>query len=367
MYQKRGIRVYLPVFSDRMLERLVYPLSWERSADSMSFDEWRLTARAKFTECLLTPPPAAPYEPVVVGEERRNGYTARRIVFNLSADSRVLAYLLVPDGAGPFPTVHLLHDHGARFDIGKEKVIRPFDEPQERIESAHEWVDYCYGGRWIGDELARRGYACFASDALFWSDRGGVGYEQMGALCANMMLLGSSMAGTIAHEDLRANEFLASMPEVDQSRIAAMGLSFGSYRTWQLSALTDQVAAGVAICWLSTIAGQMQPGVNMTTGAYPMVHPNLHNSLDIPDVASIACPKPMLSYHGLQDGLFGTDSVRAAHAKMRAVWESQGVGDRLETRMWDVPHEFNVDMQAAAFSWLDEQMDVPSTGATEAQ
>ncbi|MCI0542011.1 MAG: hypothetical protein L0Z50_42990, partial [Verrucomicrobiales bacterium] len=34
----------------------------------------------------------------------------------------------------------LLHDHGAKFDIGKEKVIEPWDEPPEKIESARKWI-----------------------------------------------------------------------------------------------------------------------------------------------------------------------------------------------------------------------------------
>jgi hypothetical protein len=38
------------------------------------------------------------------------------------------------------------------------------------------------------------------------------------------------------------------------------------------------------------------------------------------------------------------------------VWESQGVRDRLETKLWDVPHEFNAEMQEEAFAWLDRQL-----------
>ena len=40
----------------------------------------------------------------------------------------------------------------------------------------------------------------------------------------------------------------------------------------------------------------MVPGNNQTTGqsAFSMTHPGLANLLDYPDVASLACPKPML-------------------------------------------------------------------------
>lgn len=61
------------------------------------------------------------YDMSVVGTEQRAGYEARKIWFNVSEWSRIPAYLLVPDGKGPFPAIIMLHDHGAHFSIGKEK------------------------------------------------------------------------------------------------------------------------------------------------------------------------------------------------------------------------------------------------------
>lgn len=356
-YQTAGVEGFLPAFAEQAVRRLSFPLSW-LAGGYAEFAAWRQAARAKLRECLLAPPPPAPFDPALLAEQDRGPYVARKVALNISADSRVLAYLLVPKGRGPFPAVLLLHDHGARFDIGKEKMIEPFDDRPERLASAREWTATYYGGRFVGDELARRGYLCFCTDALNWSDRGGAGYEGQQALACNLLHMGMSLAGLIAHEDLRAAEFVASLPEVDPRRIAALGWSMGAYRTWQLCALTDRIAAGVAICWMSTIQGQMRPGINQTRGqsAFTMVHPNLHNYLDFPDVASIACPKPMLFYNGRQDALFPVDSVEAAYAKMRRVWESQGVGDRLEAKLWERGHIFDEAMQEEAFAWLAEQL-----------
>ena len=353
-YQTSGIRDSLPVFRDALAERLTFPLSW-LSGSFTNFGEWRSAGRAKVRECLLKPLVAAPFEPFVIAEQDRGSYTARKVVFNLTGDSRVLGYLLMPKGPGPFPAVLLLHDHGARFDIGKEKVIEPWDDKPEKLKSAREWVGKYYGGRFIGDELARRRYVCFTTDALNWSDRGGAGYEGQQALAANLFHFWMSWAGLIAWEDCRAAEFLATRPEVDSSRVAGMGLSMGSFRTWQVAALSDHVSAGAAICWMATATGLMAPGNNQTRGqsAYSMTHPGLFNYLDYPDVGSLACPKPMLFFNGTQDKLFPVDSVRDAYAKMRRVWESQNVGNRLVTELWDVPHEFNAAMQDKAFAWLD--------------
>jgi dienelactone hydrolase len=353
-YETAGSKNYLPVFYKNLAARQIYQLSW-LNGEKGDFSVWRKEAQAKVIECLLTPPPAAPYNVKVISELDRGSYIARKIAFNLTADSRVLALMLIPKSIGPHPAVLLLHDHGGKFDIGKEKVIEPWEEPSKKIQSAANWVKEYYGGRFIGDELAKKGYLCFAVDMLNWSDRGGAGGEGQQALASNLLHLGVSFAGLIAHEDLLAAEFLSRQPEVDPGRIAAMGLSVGGFRTWQVAALSDHISAGVSICWMSTYKGLMVPGNNQTKGqsAYTMIHPGLSHYLDYPDVASIACPKPMMFCCGNFDKLFPVESTKEAFAKMRAVWESQNAGQNLVTALYDSPHEFNLRMQEDSFRWLD--------------
>jgi dienelactone hydrolase len=314
-------------------------------------------------QVLLTAPPPAEFTPDALFTEDRGTHEFRKLTLNLTGDSRVAAFMTLPKGRGPFPAVLLLHDHGAYFVIGKEKVIRPPDD-DPRFQESLEWQTRYYGGRSLGDELAKRGYVCFATDMLNWGDRAGAGYDGQQALACNLMQMGMTFAGLIAHEDLRAVEFLAAHPQVDATRIAAMGLSVGCYRTWQVAALTDTVKAGVAVCWMASYKGLLVPGQNQTVGqsAFTMIHPGLASDLDYPDAASIACPKPMLFYNGTEDGLFPVASVEASYAKMRKVWESQGVGERLETRLWNVPHVFNRQMQDEAFEWLDRHLGVGPTG-----
>lgn len=354
-----GMRAHLPTFAAARVARMDFPLAWP--VEGLGFDAWRQQARAFYIECLQTPPPRARFNTQVLATEDRGSYEARKLALNISTDSRIGAYLLVPKGEGPFPAVLALHDHGAHFSIGKEKVVRPFDVPDERMRDAQEWVAKYYGGNWIGDELAKRGYVVLAIDALFWGDRGrheGVEYSEQQALAANLLQLGMSWAGNIVWDDIRSAEYLQSLPEVDPQRIACMGLSMGAHRTWNLCAATDIVKAGAAICWMGDTPTLMAEGNNQTVGqsSFSMTFPGLRNRLDYPDVASIACPKPMLFYNGTEDGLFPVPGVEACYAKMRKVWSSQNADDRLETRLWPVPHEFNAEMQEATFAWLDRWM-----------
>lgn len=356
-YQTVGVVNKLPIFYDSMTNRLDFPLAWPQQ-HGKSFDTWRREAQERVRASWLSKLPVRDFKPQILASKKFAGYTSHKVAFNISRDSRVLAYLLVPAGEGPFPAVLLLHDHGAEFRIGKEKMVQPWEVPEEKLALAKEYADKCYGGRFVGDELARRGYVCLATDALNWSDRGGGGYENQQALASNLMQMGISYAGLISQEDFQAAEFLASLPEVDPQRIAALGFSMGSNRTWHLAAMSDRIAAGLCLCSMASLPELMVPGTNITQGqsSFTMLHHGLSLSLDTPDVASIACPKPMLFYNGHQDTIYPVPAVETAFQKMRAVWESQNAGDKLETKLWDVPHVFNVEMQNEAFAWMERQL-----------
>ncbi|MFI1990250.1 dienelactone hydrolase family protein [Actinoplanes sp. NPDC020271] len=344
----------LPVFYERLRDELDFPLAWPASRER-DFRTWRRRARAKVEELLQQPDDRSPFQVEVIDEQPGDGYRRRQLAFDVTRHSRVRATMLVPAGPGPFPAALLLHDHGAKFDIGKEKVIEPWYD-DVRLASAQAWSAKYFSGRFIGDVLARRGYAVLAVDALGWGDRGGMAYEGQQALAANLYNLGSSPAGLMAREDARAAAMLAGLPEVDERRVAAVGFSMGGYRAWQVAALSDHVAATVSACWMTGLKEMMVPGNNTLRGqsAFFMLHPGLFRFLDIPDVASIAAPRPMFVCDGELDPLFSAAGRDSAYRKMGVVWNAQRAGERLTTRVWPgLGHVFVEQMQEAAFDWLD--------------
>lgn len=352
----------MPRFLDRIKEELDYPMAWGRSP-VRRFSRWRRLARQCVFDAMQAPPRRSEaWQAEVVAEERREGYIARRVAFDLTAYSRVEAYLLLPDRPGPHPAVVLLHDHGGHFTIGKEKMIRPFAVPAERIADADAWAAGGYGGRYVGDFLAAHGYAVIAVDALFWGDRGrkeGADGSRYADVAGNMMMLGRSLSAFMQWEDLYTTEFLASLPEVDPARIGCMGWSMGGYRAWMLAALTDRIAAGAAVCWMNTTGVQFSWEYGRERGGFANMLPGLRRWLDYPHIASIACPKPMLFINGRRDKLFPATGVEEAFRQMHAVWEDRGVGDRLETELWEMPHDCGLRVQDRLLEFFDKTLRKP--------
>ena len=371
----------MPLFYGQLKESLTYPMAWG-NASTRNFRRWQKQGRAKVLECMSPAPPMADgWDMEIVDSEQRSGYTAHKIFFNVSAWSRVPAYLLVPDastgsatastdaaldGEGTrFPAVLALHDHGAHFTIGKEKMVRPFGVSDELKADADRWSYDCYDGQYVGDYLARHGYVVLAVDALLWGDRGraeGPDYDAQQALNANLQQMGMSLGSYIAWDDLRSVSFLRSLPQVDAKRIAVVGHSMGAHRAWLTAALSDDVKACVAVCWMNTTDSLMTLTNNQNKGgsAYAMLIPGLRNYLDYPHVASLACPKPMLFLNGTNDKLFPVDGVRDAYDTMRAVWHDRHADDAFQAELVDGPHYFSRSMQQRALSFLDEQLKNPS-------
>ena len=362
----------IPTYVETLKKELTYPMAWGNSPIK-SFKKWKKAARAKVFECMMTPPKAAAaWDMEVLGEEQRDGYKAQKIAFNINAYSRITAYLLIPDGKGPFPTVNALHDHGAHLFIGKEKMIRPFFTPEEQdsptkqelcqeiLDDADAWARQLYDNQYVGDYLAKHGYVVFSADAPMWGERGrkeGVDRNKYDLIAGNMMMLGRDLSAFMTYDDIASTEFLASLPMVDAKRIGCVGCSMGAYRSWMLSALSDRIRVGASICWMITTDAQLTRRFGRKeNGGFANCFPGLRQYLDYPHIASLACPKPMLFINGTKDKLFPVAGVKDAFAEMHKVWKSQGADNLLDTELWDIPHSCGLKAQEKMLEFLDKNL-----------
>jgi len=352
----------LPDFYQQLVPQTQYPLSWQPEQFS-DIQHWRTTGRTALREALFWPDEPVDFAAKLLKTEAREGYSAQLWSVQLTKQSRVQLLLLQPDAVKPAPAVLLLHDHGARFDIGKEKWIKPF-ATDRRLPSAQQWADKYFSGNFVGDALAKQGYLVIAADTFGWSDRGPIEYDAQQAVAGNMFMLGRSLAGMAAYEDLRLVEYLKQLPQADNSRIAVLGFSMGAFRAWQLAALTDDVKAGVAVAWFNSFRYLLTPGNNILKGqsAFYMLHPGVTAKLDIPDIAALAAPKAMLFINGGKDALMPQAGVDYGYKQLATVWQAHNAANKLTTTLYpQYGHEFNAEQQQQVFTWLATQLALPAS------
>ena len=337
--------------------------------------KWRREMREAVLESLKYRPAASNFAAEVVERVDRGSYVHEKVCFNTTPQLRVSAYVLVPKDRGPrgkAPAIVALHDHGGFYRWGKEKLVRTDDEHPSLTE-----FKGCYAGRSIADDLAGQGYVVIVIDMFYWGERrmrladdpkpsGPNGtdsaddvkkfnssrspLEQL--VARTIESAGFTWPGLIVWDDMRTVDYLCSRPEVDAGRIGCVGLSVGAWRANHLIALDDRVKAAVAVCWLTSFR-QLQAKHVMNTAGFTMLMPGMYRRLDMPDVVSLAAPRPLLNINGSRDGLFPLEEgVKPAYRTLETVYAKLGAGDKFKGSLYDSPHEFNREMQAEAWAWL---------------
>jgi dienelactone hydrolase len=173
-------------------------------------------------------------------------------------------------------------------------------------------------------------------------------------LAKALAFAGLTWPGIVAWDDIRTVDYLATRPEVDASRIGCLGISMGGYRTIYLAALDERIKAACITGFLSTV----RPMIKTHIDTHSWVHflPGLHRWLDLPDVASMHAPKPLLVQQCAQDRLFPPEGMKESVDRIAAVYRKAGVADQFSGRFYDAPHIFNRTMQDEAFAWLDKHL-----------
>lgn len=341
-----------------------------------TLDEFKQAGREKVFAAFTYRPAKVDPKAEVFERTELDGYTREKVVFSTSPHFRVPAYVLIPKGLKkPAPAIVDLHSHGGMFIFGKEKVI-DFGKNHSTMVDYHERN---YDGRPTATTLVRRGYVVIVIDAFMFGERRvlldgdhkfgwdrskytATDVQQLNQKCRakestivkGLTLAGLTWPGIISWDDIRTVDYLASRPEVDPKRIGCLGISLGGHRSMYLAGLDDRIAAACVVGFMSTV----RPMVKAHLDTHSFIHfvPHLHQWLDMPDVVSMAAPRPLLVQQCSKDGLFPLAGMKEAVDLIAKVYEKGGAKEQFTSRFYDVPHKFTKEMQDDAFAFLDKHL-----------
>jgi dienelactone hydrolase len=359
----------------RLAEANPYLLSF-LSDHWSGLDEFKAAAREKILELLLYRPKEVDPQPEVLERVDRGDHVREKVLFSTSPHFRVPAYVLIPQPLKePAPAIVDLHSHGGMFLFGKEKVVDLGDN-HSAMTTYHERN---YDARPTATALVRRGYVVITIDAFMFGERRTMldadlhygwdrsrysleDVEHLNQQCRRkestlvkaLVFAGLTWPGIVFWDDMRTVDYLLTRPEVDPRRIGCVGISMGGYRAIYLSALDERIAAGCIVGFMSTVKPMIQAHID--THSWVHYLPALHRFLDLPDVASLAAPRPLLVQQCSQDRLFPLAGMQEAVEKIAAAYEKAGVRDRFSGCFYDAPHQFMRAMQDEAFAWFDRML-----------
>lgn len=324
-----------------------------------------------------------------------DGVITSRLSWQLGFGPRTSAWFVRPaDAAGPLPGLLALHCHGGLKAHGAARLVSlPSDTDDDGGASSSEVPGNLplelqplevraklYGGRALATWLAQQGFAVLAHDAFMWGSRrfgldpmpwrtasavngqqalwreAGVepsGAERYNAAAAAheetvakaATLLGTSVAGTVAHDDLAALGTLASLPGVDADRLGCLGFSGGGGRALVLAALSPLIRSYVVTCMMTTFASLLP--AYLDAHSWLLHSPGLARLGDWPDLAVRSSAQVLVQY-ALDDQLFPEQGMRDADAHL----SQQLPGERYTGSFWQEPHVFTPAMQEEAAAFL---------------
>ena len=265
----------------------------------------------------------------------------------------------------------VLHDHGAWFTIGKEKMA--FPEWRDDLDSlanlrlqaeSKAWVDKCYSGIYVADSLAKEGFVVLVTDALYWGERrvsaDTLPADESSLKAVNKALqkaqpafyewcleeTGEAWFETILQDDKESVDYLCSLPFVDTTKIFTFGFSMGAYRSWQLAAEDPRIAGCAAANWMTTVS--FTGGFITGPSSWSMYRPQ---EIDYPLIAAKISPRPFLLMYGTKDHVLPVKGTRKAIHMIRRQYK----GRQFRTVAFPADHVFTPKHYQTLLRWLKSQ------------
>ncbi|MBL7042628.1 MAG: dienelactone hydrolase family protein [Pirellulaceae bacterium] len=321
------------------------PAVWEKRKTEL---------RATLHELLGTWPELFTPKPTLVSKEQRDGYTLEKFTFDNGAAATVYGYLMIPDGrTEPGPAILYNHYHGGRYQQGKEEVlIKAF----EFRDVGHHFV--------TGEELVRAGYVVICIDAYAFgerrwqgpADKDREGHDTEHDLTKMFLWQGRTLWGMMVRDDVLALNYLISRPEVDPKRIAAMGMSMGSTRSWWVTAMDERIKCCISVCCLTRYQDLMAAGLR-AHGFYYWVPGILKEQIDMESVIGLIAPRPHLTLTGDQDRGSPAAGVRTINAFQEKLYHLYDQEENFRGVLYPgVGHDYTDEMWKETIVWLKKHL-----------
>lgn len=272
-------------------------------------------------------------------------YALEHFSFANGIGDTVYGYLILPKAiAYPAPAVLYHHEHGGKYQLGKDAAIRIREN-----------------GYAPGLALAEAGFVVMAVDAYGFGQRehqGPAGALESGrdselSLFKHFLWQGKTLWGMMAHDDLTALAYLRSRPEVDAARIGACGMSLGASRTTWVGALDESVKAVVPISQMTRYRDFADAGRLAHHGIYYFVPGVLASGLDMEHIVALTAPRHQLILTGDRDPLSPLSGIYKIMDYAREVYRERGAEDKLELVLYEgVAHAYLPAMVEAAVAFF---------------
>lgn len=265
-------------------------------------------------------PPRTPLNAQIFGKTEGKGYTIEKVLLETLPGFYLGANLYRPSEASArHPAILNPHGHW----------------PYGRLENTD-----INSGPALGISLARQGYVVLAIDMVGYTDTVQIPHR-FGSPEQRLWSFGPLALQMWDAE--RALDFLASLPDVDPTRIGATGASGGGTQTFLLSAVDDRIAFSSPVNMISDFMQGGDPCENA---------PGLRFDTSNVEIAAMFAPKPMLVVSDTTDWTrhVPTEEFPA----IQRIYALYGKENRTEVVQFEAVHNYNQQSREAVYTFFNK-------------
>ncbi|WP_158661746.1 dienelactone hydrolase family protein [Enterococcus timonensis] len=281
---------------------------------------------------------AVQVEGSVIARREFDNYVVEELMLTLNTIETVPGIFAYPKNVlGPVPVVLFNHSHGGNFQNGKQELFQ--STPYLQAES-------------FGETLLDMGYAVAAIDHFSFGQRAG---KKESELVKEFLLTGRTLWGMRIFDSLHFLEYLETRVEVDDTRIATIGMSMGGMMSWWLAALSEKISVCVDIAGQGDLETLIAERGLDHHGFYYYV-PHLLEFFTTGEIQKLIAPRPRLSLTGKDDLLCPAHGVEKLAKYLTEVYKNTGVPDDFQSFNLTGGHQETKEMRVLWQKFLQEKL-----------
>jgi len=226
--------------------------------------------------------------------------------------------------------------------------------PKDVIEGDH----YAYHD--VAAKLVEQGYIVFAPQNLYIFE------DRFRTLQRKSNLLGKTLFSTIISQHQQITDWLSTLPQLDSSRIAFYGLSYGGKSAMRIPALVPNYCLSICSAdfndWVWKNASTTSPYSYVWTGEYEIFEFGLGQKFNYAEMATLIAPRPFMVERGHFDGVAPDERVALEFAKVKHLYAAKlGIANDACIEWFVGPHTVNGQ---GTFQFLADKLGWTAGGPT---
>lgn len=276
----------------------------------------------------------------VLSESDLGKYREQLIHFNGEAGDSIPAYLLIPNGEGPFPAVQIHHQHAGERHFGKSEVVgRVGDQFQA-----------------FGLALANQGFVVLSADSICFEDRRfnqkgtepcDKDWEQHFNEMTYRLVRGDTLMRKVLSDASFGISLLTHLPFVQKERVGVLGHSYGGNTALFQSALDDRISFTCTSGAVCSYKNKMQ---NQTSFEFALAIPGFVEKFDFDDLLSAIAPRRVLVVSANDDKYSKDADVIVTHAQ--PAFDVLNVPSSLVHKRYNGGHSLDAERFEFIVNWV---------------